>query len=103
MFEVGAGICLCQASLWFLPVDGSTVSVNLVALRQISYPQLAMRSNGLKTGNLTSLSRPNYMHCRRENWARDEWRKYGLDFSHGRKKKSKDSKSTEINTKQKNA
>jgi len=73
MFGVGVGICLCQTNFWFLPADGSTVPVNLVALRQISYPQLAMRSNGLKTGNLTSLSRPKYMHCSRKEWARDEW------------------------------
>jgi len=75
MFEVGVGICLCRVNFWFLPVDGSTVPVNLVALRQISYPQLAMRSNGLKTGSLTSLSRPNYMNCSRKDWARDKWRK----------------------------
>jgi len=61
--------------LCFLPADGSAVPVKLVALRQMSYPQLAMRSNGLKTGNLTSLSRPNYMHCSLKYWARDEWRK----------------------------
>jgi hypothetical protein len=58
MFEVGVGIYLCHANFWFLPADGCTIPVNLVALRQISYPQLEMRSNGLKTGNLTSLSRP---------------------------------------------
>jgi hypothetical protein len=75
IFEVGVGIYLCHANFWFLPVDGSKVPVNLVALRQISYPQLAMRSNGLKTGNLTSLSRSNYMHCSRRDWAREEWNK----------------------------
>lgn len=63
------GKLLVSSSRW------NTVPVNLVALRQISYPQLAMRSNGLKTGNLTSLSRPNYMHWSRKDWARDEWRK----------------------------
>jgi hypothetical protein len=75
LFEVGVGIYLCQANFWFLPEDGSTGPVNLVALRQISYSQLAMRSNGLKTGNFTSLSRPNYMHCNRKQWVRDEGRK----------------------------
>jgi hypothetical protein len=67
MFEVGVGICLCQSNFCFLPVDGSRVPVNFVALRKISYPQIAMRSNGLKTGKLTLLSRPKYMHCSRKN------------------------------------